>query len=85
MQKNLRNIVRRGFGMALKNMRDAAGLSQEQLAGESDVERGYVSRLEGAQHTPNLETIYKLLPVLKISFEQFAAEMDKCVRRVRRE
>ena len=40
--------------------------------------------LERGRHSPSLEKLYRLLPPLKITFVTFAAEYDKCLRRVQR-
>lgn len=40
--------------------------------------------LERGEHSPTLETIYKLLPGLKVSFPEFALEFDRILQRQRR-
>jgi transcriptional regulator with XRE-family HTH domain len=84
MQKNSREIIRRASAMTIRNLRAQVGISQENLAYETGVDRGYMSGLERGKSSPTVETIYKLLPGLNVTFPQFAEEMDRCVRRVRR-
>jgi transcriptional regulator with XRE-family HTH domain len=77
-------MVRRAFALALRNLRQQAGISQENLAYATGVERSHVSGLERGKSSPTIEMVYRLIPELNVSFPQFAAEMDKCMRRVRR-
>ena len=48
------------FGQALRQRRQAAGLTQEQLALESDLGRVFVSLLETGKQQPTFETMLKL-------------------------
>lgn len=76
-----RDRLGRALAGCLKNLRRSAGIAQERLAYESGVDRGYMGALERGRHSPSIQTIYKLLPVLKISFVEFAAEFDACYRK----
>jgi transcriptional regulator with XRE-family HTH domain len=55
------------FGMVLRRLREAAGLTQEQLGFEADLRRTYVSILELGQQQPSLTTILKVSQALKCS------------------
>jgi transcriptional regulator with XRE-family HTH domain len=79
-----RDTIRRAVGATLKHLRSEAHIAQEDLAYESGVERAYMSGLERALHTPSIETIYKLLPALNISFVEFAVEFEKQIQRIQR-
>lgn len=48
------------FGRVLRRLRNAAGLTQEQLGFEAELQRTYVSILELGQQQPSLGTILKL-------------------------
>lgn len=48
------------FGLAVRKLRKAKGLTQEQLGFEADIQRIYVSKLELGQQQPSLTTIFKL-------------------------
>lgn len=52
------------FGQVLREVRKEKGISQEQLALQSDFDRTYISKLENAQYQPTLETIFALAKVL---------------------
>lgn len=52
------------FGRVLRQLRTEAGLTQEQLGFEADLQRNYVSILELGQQQPSLGTILKLSAAL---------------------
>jgi transcriptional regulator with XRE-family HTH domain len=86
MQKDEeRAAIRRAYGYTLRSLRQRIGLAQERMALEAAVDRAYVSGLERGLHTPTLETVIRFLPFLKVSFPEFAAEYDRCLRKARRE
>jgi len=72
-----RDQLRRAFADTIRILRARIQLSQENLAHQADVDRGYMGGLERELHTPTIETIYKLLPVLGVSFVEFAAEFER--------
>jgi transcriptional regulator with XRE-family HTH domain len=80
-----RDLVRRAYGMAVRNCRQRIGMAQERLALEVGVDRAYMSGLERGKHNPTLLTILRFLPTLQVSFAEFASEFDKCLRRARRD
>jgi len=51
----------------LRRLREAAGLTQEQLGFEAELRRTYVSILELGQQQPSLTTILKLAQALACS------------------
>lgn len=71
-----REQLRRAFADTVRILRARRDISQESLAYESGVDRGYMGSLEREKHTATLETIYKLLPVLGVTFAEFAAEFE---------
>ena len=52
------------FGKVLRQLREEAGLTQEQLGFEAELRRTYVSILELGQQQPSLTTIIKLAGAL---------------------
>lgn len=48
------------FGEALRRVRLAAGMTQEQLALEAGVQRNFISLIETGQNQPTINTIAKL-------------------------
>ena len=63
------------FGVVLRKLRKASGLTQEQVGLEAELRRTYVSILELGQQQPTLTTILKLSGALGRS----GAEMVRLV------
>lgn len=61
MKKSLATI----FGEVLKELRNEAGISQETLAYECELDRSFISMLERGLRMPTLETLFKLSKPLK--------------------
>ena len=58
------------FGEVLKELRNEAGISQENLAYECELDRSFISMLERGLRMPTLETLFKLSnPLKKSPFE----------------
>ena len=62
------------FGAALRRLRLAKGLTQEQLGLEAGVQRNFISLIETAQNQPTIGTIVKLARALGI--ERVACELS---------
>ncbi len=58
----LREIVARN----LRRLRNAKGLSQEELADRADINRNYVGLLEREQHAATVDMLEKLAAVLEV-------------------
>jgi transcriptional regulator with XRE-family HTH domain len=48
------------FGEVLRDLRVAAGMSQETLAYESDLDRSFISMLERGLKSPSISTLFRL-------------------------
>lgn len=64
------------FGLVLRELRQTAGLTQEQLGFESDLRRTFISVLELGQQQPTLTTILKLAPALGKSAAEMVALVE---------
>lgn len=67
--------LRTAFGRLLKELREERGLSQSQLALESDLDQTFVSLLERGQRQPSLVSLFALCDALHV-------EPDAVVRRL---
>ena len=72
-----REQLRRAFADTVRIIRMRKGISQEKLALEAGVSRGYMGALEREKYSPTIDKIYQLLPALGISFVEFAAEFER--------
>ena len=79
-----RDQLRRAFGATLRTLRLRIGYAQERFAYEAEIDRSYFGKLERGGCTPTLETIYRFLPLLQITFLQFAEEFERSLRKERR-
>lgn len=63
---NIRNkkLLQR-FGYHLRELRQAAGLTQEELANDADIPINQVGRIERGEINPTLSTLYALSEALK--------------------
>ena len=64
------------FGEKLKELREAAELTQTALADTSGVPIGTIRDYEQAKRTPLLSTAFKLSRALGVSVESFASCID---------
>ena len=64
------------FGIVLRELREAAGLTQEQLGFESDLRRTFISVLELGQQQPSLTTVFKLASALRISASDMVRRVE---------
>ena len=57
----------KAFGIALRQERKAARLSQEELAFEAGIQRNYISLIELGRNQPTVTVIFKLAKTLKMT------------------
>lgn len=69
------------FGAALRRLRLAKGLSQEQLGLEAGVQRNFISLIETEQNQPTISTIAKLARPLGLKASELIAEAEREVVR----
>ena len=69
--------LKEAFGKVIRELRDQRGLSQQELADYSEVDRTYLSDLERGLYYPTLNTVYKLADILKIKPHELIQKVDK--------
>jgi transcriptional regulator with XRE-family HTH domain len=67
------------IGVALRRLRKARGLSQEQLGLDSGVQRNFISLIELGQNQPTISTIAKLARALGMKPSELVAEAEAIV------
>ena len=55
------------IGATIRKLREAKGMTQEQLADAVGMMRGNISRIEAAKHRPTLETLERIAKALKVA------------------
>ena len=67
------------FGQVLRKHRLAAGLSQEQLGLDAEVQRNFISLIETGQNQPTVTTVFKLAGALGIKASKMLSETEKLI------
>jgi transcriptional regulator with XRE-family HTH domain len=64
----VRKPKNRTFGQNIYRLRNAANLTQEQLAEKADISRRYVQMIESAQYTPTVDVASRLRAALGVDW-----------------
>jgi transcriptional regulator with XRE-family HTH domain len=68
MPRNKRNpALAKQIGARIRALREAAGLTQEQLAWDCDLNKGYLSHVEAGRRLPSLVVVFALAKRLDCS------------------
>jgi transcriptional regulator with XRE-family HTH domain len=65
------------IGEALRAARQSAGLTQEALAFEAEIDRTYISYLENNQKSPTIEMLAKICASLDIAVSELIRRAEK--------
>lgn len=65
------------LGLAIKGLREAQGLTQEELATQADTTVGTVSRMEAAKSAPAWATVMQIINALGVSLLELARAVEK--------
>ena len=68
------------FGMVLRDLRKARGLSQEELALEAGLQRNFVSLIELGHNQPSINTLWKLADALEVKPSAFIDKVEKLIK-----
>ena len=68
------------LGAELRKAREAAGLTQEQLAAKAGVHRTYISFLERDVKSPTLNVLFRLCEALGISPSKLVSRIEKSAK-----
>ncbi len=71
-------MIKEEVGKRIKALRMSKGLSQEDLAYKSNLDRTYITYVENAKKNVTVETLYKITKALDISLSDFF-DMDNLV------
>ena len=67
----------KAFGLAVRKLRIAKDLTQEELGFESGLTRAYISSIELDQKLPSITTSAKLAQALELSLSELMGFVDK--------
>lgn len=68
--------IKQAFGIVLRDYRLKAGISQEKLAFDCNLDRTFISLLERGKRRPTLDTIFKIASSLAISPSKLVEEVE---------
>lgn len=68
------------FGQVLRRFRKDAGLTQEQLSFEAEIERNFVSLIERGVNQPTIKVLFKLARALGTTPSQMLLEVEAKLR-----
>jgi transcriptional regulator with XRE-family HTH domain len=70
----VKTTLRKKFGLRIRQLRDAAGMSQEAFADRCGFARSYMSRIERGGANPSLDAIETLAGGLKVPVRKLFEE-----------
>jgi ribosome-binding protein aMBF1 (putative translation factor) len=73
IQTEQREIGRR-IGLAVRARREELGMTQEELAHESDHHRNYIGYLERGERCPNVATLERIARALRLKVSELLAK-----------
>lgn len=74
----------KAFGIALKRLRTASGLTQEALAHEAGLSLTSLARIETAVQEPKIGTVLNLARAMKMSGAELVRETESVISESRR-
>jgi len=76
LKKKPVDTLQQRFGNLVKRRRQAAGLSQEALAGAAELHRTYIGLLERGLRMPSIDVVQKIAKALKMTMTEIVAELE---------
>ena len=77
MARRKKQTLEAAFGQVLREFRNEAGISQEKLAMECELDRTYISILERGLRQPSLRTIFSIAKALKTTPSKLLSRIEK--------
>jgi transcriptional regulator with XRE-family HTH domain len=75
----------KAFGQALREVRKARKMSQEQLAFDSEFDRTYISLVERGIRSPTIRSVVRLAEVLEVKPSEIVSRMEVLLRTLKRQ
>jgi transcriptional regulator with XRE-family HTH domain len=75
-KKRPRAEIRERFGSAVRDRREALGLTQEEFADRAGIHRTYVSDIERGSRNPSLVNIERIAEALELTLSELFAQVD---------
>lgn len=65
------------LGDVLRKAREDAGMTQETLSFEADLDRTYISHLENDKKSPTVEVLFRIADALGVKASELLARVEK--------
>lgn len=65
------------LGEVLREAREKAGLSQEKLALDADIDRGYISQLENNKKSPTVDMLFRICDAIGVRASKLIAKVEE--------
>lgn len=65
------------LGNELRKARENAGMTQEQLSFEAEIDRTYISQLENDKKSPTLEVLFRICDALGVQASDLIARIEQ--------
>lgn len=65
------------FGAVIRRLRKQAGISQEKLGFDAELQRNYISLIELGRYQPTLSTVFKLAYALHVSPASLVEQVER--------
>lgn len=72
--------LKEAISIIIKEQRKKNGLSQEELAGLSDIDRTYISLLERQKRNPTIDVIFRLSNSFRINPSYFVKMLEDIMK-----
>lgn len=80
MRPSRNALLLQALGVALKERRAELGLTQEDVAGATGIDRPFITLIESARKQPSVSVFWKLAGALQLSPAEFAGRVDQRYR-----
>lgn len=78
MSKKIKSkIIREELATAIRKRRKKLGLSQEEIAYKAEIDRSYLSEIEGGKVAVSVEVAHKIAKALKTSLANLFKDVEK--------
>ena len=76
MRPSRNQLLITALGVEVKVRRQELALSQEDLAGRCELDRPYITMIEGARKQPTISVLQRLAEALELSLGEFYQRVD---------
>lgn len=84
MRPSRNALLLEALGLVLKERRLELGLTQEDVAGEAEVDRPFVTLIEAARKQPTVSVFWKLAHALQLGPGELASRVDQRYSKLKR-